>query len=215
MASIEIEHAHDSEGEEDSEQQDERDGEQHDEKPAGHYSGAERNEYEWTSKPVKQLSKSERAKLIEDFEKGTENVYFKVNRLKNGGYRINKRSNPLVTDATEAPAKTAENISKKYDGKQLTTEQLLLEHMFELERKYEIMRMKHKKLKKRYNKLEDDIFESDDEQPFEPVQYEIEHEREREQPIEQVQKPIEQPVKHEQVTFRRPQKRTWRTMLNA
>ena len=172
--------------------------------------------YKWTSKPVKQLSKSERDRLIEDFEKGTENVYFKVNRLKNGSYRINKRSNPLVTDAAEAPAKTAENISKKYDGKQLTTEQLLLEHMFELERKYEIMRMKHKKLKKRYNKLEDDIFESDDEQPVEPVQYgEVEHEREREQPIEQVQKPIEQPVKHEQVTFRRPQKRTWRTMLNA
>ena len=209
MASIEIEHEEHSEGEEDSEQQDERDDEQHDEKPA------ERNEYEWTSKPVKQLSKSERDRLIEDFEKGTENVYFKVNRLKNGGYRINKRSNPLVTDAVEATTRTADKISKKYDGKQLTTEQLLLEHMFELERKYEIMRMKHKKLKKRYNKLEDDIFESDDEQPFEPVEYEIEHEREREQPIEQVQKPIEQPVKHEQVTFRRPQKRTWRTMLNA
>ena len=192
------------------------------------HSGDEQQEvvqpaYKWTSKPVKQLSKSERDRLIEDFEKGTENVYFKVNRLKNGGYRINKRSNPLVTDATEAPAKTADKISKKYDGKQLTTEQLLLEHMFELERKYEIMRMKHKKLKKRYNKLEDDIFESDDEQPVEPVQYGGHEVQEPiEQPIEQVQKPIEQAVKQvqsrsngEQVTFRRPQKRTWRTMLNA
>jgi hypothetical protein len=168
--------------------------------------------YKWTSKPVKQLSKSERDRLIEDFEKGTENVYFKVNRLKNGSYRINKRSNPLVTDATEAPAKTAENISKKYDGKQLTTEQLLLEHMFELERKYEIMRMKHKKLKKRYNKLEDDIFESDDEQPFEPVQY---GGHEVQEPVEQPVRQAQEPVRHEQVTFRRPQKRTWRTMLNA
>ena len=201
---------------------------EHEDEHTGHDSGDDEEPevvqpaYKWTSKPVKQLSKSERDRLIEDFEKGTENVYFKVNRLKNGSYRINKRSNPLVTDATEAPAKTADKISKKYDGKQLTTEQLLLEHMFELERKYEIMRMKHKKLKKRYNKLEDDIFESDDEQPVEPVQYGVEHEREREQPIEQVQKPIEQPVKQvqsrsngEQVTFRRPQKRTWRAMLNA
>ena len=70
------------------------------------HSGDEQQEvvqpaYKWTSKPVKQLSKSERDRLIEDFEKGTENVYFKVNRLKNGSYRINKRSNPLVTDATE------------------------------------------------------------------------------------------------------------------
>ena len=220
MTTIEIER--DGDGDEQlSEHEEEHQDEEHtghssgDEQP-GHDSGVEQPAYKWTSKPVKQLSKSERDRLIEDFEKGTENVYFKVNRLKNGSYRINKRSNPLVTDAAEAPAKTAENISKKYDGKQLTTEQLLLEHMFELERKYEIMRMKHKKLKKRYNKLEDDIFESDDEQPVEPVQYgEVEHEREREQPIEQVQKPIEQPVKHEQVTFRRPQKRTWRTMLNA
>jgi hypothetical protein len=203
MASIEIEHAHDGEGEEHSEHDEEE--EQNDE-PA----------YKWTSKPVKQLSKSERDRLIEDFEKGTENVYFKVNRLKNGGYRINKRSNPLVTDATEAPAKTAENISKKYDGKQLTTEQLLLEHMFELERKYEIMRMKHKKLKKRYNKLEDDIFESDDEQPVEPVQYGGHEVQEPvEQPVKHVQEPVRQAQEPPQMTFRRPQKRTWRTMLNA
>ena len=193
------------------------------------HSGDEQQEvvqpaYKWTSKPVKQLSKSERDRLIEDFEKGTENVYFKVNRLKNGSYRINKRSNPLVTDATEAPAKTADKISKKYDGKQLTTEQLLLEHMFELERKYEIMRMKHKKLKKRYNKLEDDIFESDDEQPVEPVQPgrysgsdgEVEQVLEPvEQPVRPVREQAQEPVRHEQVTFRRPQKRTWRTMLNA
>ena len=225
MTTIEVEH---------DEQLSEHE-EEHEDEHTGHSSGDEQQEvvqpaqpaYKWTSKPVKQLSKSERDRLIEDFEKGTENVYFKVNRLKNGSYRINKRSNPLVTDATEAPAKTAENISKKYDGKQLTTEQLLLEHMFELERKYEIMRMKHKKLKKRYNKLEDDIFESDDEQPVEPVQYGGHEVQEPvEQPIEQPVRPVreqaQEPVKQvqsrsngEQVTFRRPQKRTWRTMLNA
>ena len=138
-------------------------------------------------------------------------MYFKVNRLKNGSYRINKRSNPLVTDE-----KTAESISKKYDGKQLTTEQLLLEHMFELERKYEIMRMKHKKLKKRYNKLEDDIFESDDEQPVEPVQYGGHEVQEPvEEPVKHVQEPVRQAQEPPQMTFRRPQKRTWRTMLNA
>ena len=192
---------------------DEQLSENEEEHEESHSSGVEQPAYKWTSKPVKQLSKSERDRLIEDFEKGTENVYFKVNRLKNGSYRINKRSNPLVTDATEAPAKTAESISKKYDGKQLTTEQLLLEHMFELERKYEIMRMKHKKLKKRYNKLEDDIFESDDEQPVEPVQY---GGHEVQEPVEQPVRPVREQVQEPpQMTFRRPQKRTWRTMLNA
>ena len=208
MASIEIEHAHDSEGEEHSgdEEEVEQQVDEHNAEPA----------YKWTSKPVKQLSKSERDRLIEDFEKGTENVYFKVNRLKNGGYRINKRSNPLVTDAVEATTRTADKISKKYDGKQLTTEQLLLEHMFELERKYEIMRMKHKKLKKRYNKLEDDIFESDDELPVEPVQYGGHEVQEPvEEPVKHVQEPVRQAQEPPQMTFRRPQKRTWRTMLNA
>jgi hypothetical protein len=225
MTTIEIERDGDEPGHYSGgdEQLSEHEEEHQDEEQPGHDSGVEQPAYKWTSKPVKQLSKSERDRLIEDFEKGTENVYFKVNRLKNGGYRINKRSNPLVTDATEAPAKTAENISKKYDGKQLTTEQLLLEHMFELERKYEIMRMKHKKLKKRYNKLEDDIFESDDEQPVEPVHYGGHEVQEPvEQPVRPVREQVQEPVKQvqsrsngEQVTFRRPQKRTWRTMLNA
>ena len=216
MTTIEIEH-----DEQLSEHEDEHTGhdsgdEQQEVEHTGHSSGDEQPAYKWTSKPVKQLSKSERDRLIEDFEKGTENVYFKVNRLKNGSYRINKRSNPLVTDATEAPAKTADKISKKYDGKQLTTEQLLLEHMFELERKYEIMRMKHKKLKKRYNKLEDDIFESDDEQPVEPVQYGGHEVQEPvEQPVKHVQEPVRQAQEPPQMTFRRPQKRTWRAMLNA
>ena len=139
-------------------------------------------------------------------------MYFKVNRLKNGSYRINKRSNPLVTDATEAPAKTAENISKKYNGKQLTTEQLLLEHMFELERKYEIMRMKHKKLKKRYNKLENDLF--DDSSDDELNEREVTAERDVEQPVHEVNYTEPAPAEPAISAYRRPVKRTWRNMLN-
>ena len=151
---------------------------------------------------VKQLSKAQRTKLIEAYENGSDNPYFKVNRLKNGSYRVTKRSNPLLN---ETPEHVTERVNKRYEGKRLTTEQMLLEHVFELERKCEIMRMKHKKLKKRYNKLETDIFESDDDEPA---------------PAEPVPEPVEvnytepAPAEPSITTFRRPIKRTWRNMLN-
>ena len=152
---------------------------------------------------VKQLSKAQRTKLIEAYENGSDNPYFKVNRLKNGSYRVTKRSNPLLN---ETPEHISERVTKRYEGKRLTTEQMLLEHVFELERKCEIMRMKHKKLKKRYNKLETDIFESDDDEPPVPGPAEPE-------PVEvnyAEPEPSEPPI----TTFRRPVRKTWRNMLN-
>ena len=150
---------------------------------------------------VKQLSKAQRTKLIEAYENGSDNPYFKVNRLKNGSYRVTKRSNPLLN---ETPEHVSERVNKRYEGKRLTTEQMLLEHVFELERKCEVMRMKHKKLKKRYNKLENDIFESDDDEPPVPA------------PAEPVEVNYTEPAPAEPpiTTFRRPVKRTWRNMLN-
>ena len=114
---------------------------------------------DWSSLKVKNLTKAQRSKLIQDSEAGIENNYFKVQQMRNGTTRIVKRSNPLNSDAESA----GRDISNRYTGKRLTTEQLLLEHVLDLERKYEIMRQKHKKLKRRYNKLETDIFDSDDE----------------------------------------------------
>ena len=48
---------------------------------------------------------NERAKLIGDFEKGHDNPYFKVMRMKNGQIRISKRREPLCNDASSAPDK--------------------------------------------------------------------------------------------------------------
>ena len=114
---------------------------------------------DWSSLKVKNLTKAQRSKLIQDSEAGIENNYFKVQQLRNGTTRIVKRSNPLNNDAESAER----DISNRYTGKRLTTEQLLLEHVLDLERKYEVMRQKHKRLKRRYNKLETDIYDSDDE----------------------------------------------------
>ena len=121
---------------------------------------------DWSSLKVKNLTKAQRSKLIQDSEAGIENQYFKVQQMRNGTTRIVKRSNPLNNDAESAER----DINNRYTGKRLTTEQLLLEHVLDLERKYEVMRQKHKRLKKRYNKLETDIYDSDDEaMPLESV----------------------------------------------
>ena len=121
---------------------------------------------DWSSLKVKNLTKAQRSKLIQDSEAGIENQYFKVQQMRNGTTRIVKRSNPLNNDAESA----GRDINNRYTGKRLTTEQLLLEHVLDLERKYEVMRQKHKRLKKRYNKLETDIYDSDDEaMPLESV----------------------------------------------
>ena len=130
---------------------------------------------DWSSLKVKNLTKAQRSKLIQDSEAGIENQYFKVQQLRNGTTRIVKRSNPLNNDAESAER----DISNRYTGKRLTTEQLLLEHVLDLERKYEVMRQKHKRLKKRYNKLETDIYDSDDEaMPLESVSMPVQSETE-------------------------------------
>ena len=121
------------------------------------------------SKTVKKLSANERAKLIGDFEKGHDNPYFKVMRMKNGQIRISKRREPLCNDASSAPDSAKQRIEQKLkkggSTKHLTNEQLLMEHIIDLETRYEQMRMKHKKLKKRYNALENTIYEDDDDVP--------------------------------------------------
>ena len=148
-----------------------------------------------SSKSVKQLSKSERSRLISDFENGTENPYFKVMRMKNGSIRVTKRREPLLEDASKANESANQRIERKLinsSGKRLTNEQLLMEHIIDLETRYERMRMKHKKLKKRYNALENTIFEDDDELVNEPVV-----EDNVEEPV--VEKDVEEPVVEENV----------------
>ena len=174
---------------------------------------------EYQGLTVKQLSKSQRSKVIEDFEKGVDNPYFKVNRLKNGTYRVNKRSTPLSSEPSEAVARANERIEKRTAGMRLTTEQLLLEHMFELERRLEGMRMKHKKLKKRYNKLESDIFSDDEEPsavPLNALPDALEDVETTEKEVEiQYNTPVQEQPAHAISAYRRPVKRSWRTMLNA
>jgi hypothetical protein len=166
-----------------------------------------------SSKAVKQLSRDERSKLISDFENGVENQYFKVMKMKNGQIRITKRFNPLPTP-DKAPEVINNKINKQYNNKLLTNEQLLLEHIFDLERKYEQMRLKHKKLKKRYNKLETDLF---DDEPLDIK--EITQETVNETPNEPVNEPVnetpnERMISNVRTIKRGIRKQSWRDVIS-
>ena len=161
-----------------------------------------------SSKAVKQLSRDERSKLISDFENGVENQYFKVMKMKNGQIRITKRTTPLVQDVERAHEVVNNKIDEKFINKRLTDNQLLLEHIIDLEKRYEIMRLKHKKLKKRYNKLENDIFDdSDDELDVREVTVPY-----NEEPVKIEQKEVE-PVVPEAVA--RPEVSPFRTVRRS
>jgi seryl-tRNA synthetase len=87
--------------------------------------------------------------------------------------RITKRTNPLNETTENAHEVVTEKVQKQFNGKRLTDNQLLLEHIIDLERKMVEMKFKHKKLKKRYNKLEQDIFDESDEEVEQSPEVEV------------------------------------------
>lgn len=102
---------------------------------------------------VKDLTTEERLRLVSDAKNGVENKYFKVHFTKNGSSRITKRKQPVE--------QTAERIVKQYTPS-LTTEQLLMEHVIGLESQLATLRQKHKKLKKSYKSMYQDVYVDDE-----------------------------------------------------
>ena len=176
-------------------------------------------------KKVSDLTAEERAQLIKDADEGLENDYFNVKRCKNGSTRITLRKQ---STAQKVLAEAAENqavptLSKRY----YTDNQLLLEHVINLESSFNALRSKHKKLKKRYNELEGYLLADDDEESNpKPIKSTIvnnaeatpEREAQGEQPPEQPQEQVpEKPpesearAKGEQLqTTKRRYVRSWR-----
>lgn len=171
---------------------------------------------EYSTKAVKKLSKDERAMLMSKFDRHEEDPYFKVIRMADGGIRITKRKIPLNTNIKEVQKMKSEAIENKYKGR-LTNEQLIMEHIFDLETRFEAMRLKHKKLKKRYNELESAIYEDvDNEMKVEPkVEKDVEPQVEQ-QPEPQAEPQAEQQPKRSQDIKAQisPRKRvSWRDMI--
>ena len=110
-------------------------------------------------KRIDELTDEDKKVLINNARSGIDNPYYTVKLFKNGNTRIcKKKKNSISKEAVESNGertiKNQNNDKKVY----MTDNQLIWEHLFELENKYNTLYRKHKKLKSKYNDLyiEDD-----------------------------------------------------------
>ena len=111
-------------------------------------------------KAISQLTKEEREILLNNAKNNIENDNYKVTFFKNGNHRITKKK--------PSRESTASKIIRENKG--MTNEQLLFEHVINLESQIAVLRQKHKNLKRNYKQIYEDVYVDDenayDEQPI-------------------------------------------------
>ena len=119
-------------------------------------------------KQVSKLTDDERDYLINLYKNGGEHDYYKVYFYKNGTNKIVKKKQPpkYNTSRRMLEKAQAQEIEEKLNIQKqaLSTEQILMEHVIDLETKFATLYQKHKKLKKNYKALRQDIYASDGEE---------------------------------------------------
>ena len=112
-------------------------------------------------KKISALTEVERAQLINDAKAGKESEFYHVNFLKRGGVRITERKQTKAQELIQSNNDNPERVELP-SSRFLTDNQLLFEHIINLETSFQTLRSKHKKLKKRYNELEGYLYGNDD-----------------------------------------------------
>ena len=108
------------------------------------------------SKPVNKLTDAERTAIIEASKSGVADLGYRVANVRDGSIRIIKKK-PTQSIASNSVANGGK-ININGNEVHLTNDQLLFQHIIDLETKYTKMQMKHKKLKGKYKNLYDDIY---------------------------------------------------------
>ncbi len=111
-------------------------------------------------KSISKLTEDERALIIKNHLEGIKNPYFDVKQFKNGNYRIIKKK-PTNPSVSEKVIKTDQNGEKTPQKVYYSDYQLLFEHVIELNSKIDKLTAKHKKLKKKYQTLQNDVYVDD------------------------------------------------------
>ena len=107
-------------------------------------------------KQVVDLTDDERSLIVANAKNGIDQPYFNVKFFKNGKYRIVKKKEEAPTVAQKA-IKTTPHTNA--DGKVYYSDnQLLFEHIIELNSKVDKLMSKHKKLKRKYQTLQNDLY---------------------------------------------------------
>ena len=123
-------------------------------------------------KDVKKLTSEEREQIISNFKNGIDNEFYDVKTLKNGTTRIVKKknksqslSNKLISGLCPADRSSSKDNEQfvKPEKKYLSNEQLLMEHIFELNTQMNKLKNKQKKLKNKYKGIKRDLYVDVDE----------------------------------------------------
>ena len=170
------------------------------------------------AKRIDELTDEERKILIENERAGIKNPHYNVKLFKNGNVRICKAKKPTLSQ--QVISNNGEREIRNTNGNNgkvyMTDNQLMWEHIFELENKYNTLYTKHKKLKAKYN----DLYIEDEDLTFRQNSvYEQKEQKEQEQeqqpPVYEQQE--QEPVYEEQTqqpTYQNIKRNNWRSMLS-
>ena len=178
------------------------------------------------AKRIDELTDEERKILIENERAGIKNPYYNVKLFKNGNVRICKAKKPTLSQ--QVISNNGEREIKNTNGNNgkvyMTDSQLMWEHIFELENKYNTLYTKHKKLKAKYNDLyieDDDLisrqmptYEQQQEPVYEQQQQEPVYEQEQEQEQPPTQNPSGLRAMPEPPIYQNIKRNNWRSMLS-
>jgi hypothetical protein len=113
-------------------------------------------------KTIKDLSKTERKEITQRLKDGETVDGFELKIMKNGGSRlVVKKVKPV--NISEKVVKKESNLIPNTPVK-LSNEQLLLEHIIELEKKMTKLTKKQKKLKGKYRNLKQDVYYTEEDE---------------------------------------------------
>ena len=131
-------------------------------------------------KQVSALTEEERNLIITNARAGIDQPYYEVKTFKNGKQRIIKKKTVTPTVSQKA-IKTTPSPTNAEQKVYYSDNQLLFEHIIELNAKVDKLMTKHKKLKRRYQALQNDIYVNDDEVEEPVVSEEVEAKTNEEQ----------------------------------
>ena len=129
-------------------------------------------------KQIVDLTDDEKALIVANAKNGLDQPHFSVKFFKNGKYRILKKKEQTPTVSQKIISSNAESTKQPEKKVFYSDNQLLFEHIIELNSKVDRLMQKHKKLKRKYQALQNDIYVDDDED----VVHEQNIDEEREKP---------------------------------
>ena len=154
---------------------------------------SEEHEMNIELKNVGKLTDDEKNYLINLYKNGGEHEFYNVHFYKNGTNKITRKKQPPKYNTTKRLLEQEQlrQLQQSHDKPYMTTEQILMEHVIDLEAKYATLYQKHKKLKKRTKELQEDIYldENDGEETMikQTSPAKREEEQQEEEPPQQTQ----------------------------